>query len=1131
MPRRVAGALHSAFTGRREPTPRETERLRRWVAPSPARYDLIVLANVDWRTRRQRPQQLAAAFAAHGHRVFYIVASRFLSESHRTGYELTEVEPGVWEVVLSGPRHHDPYTAIPAEPFVSAWGRAMSRLGTDLHIEHAAVHVHLPSWTPLAFALRAAHGWRVIYDCMDEWDGFPGIGMDLVLAERELVAGADLVAVTAESLRQKWSSSNPRCLLVRNAADAAWLVEAAGPSDLLVDIVRPVIGFCGAIAEWVDVALLAAVARSRPDWSFVLVGDIFVDDLAGLDTLPNVRITGLRPYEEIPLWIFAFDVAVIPFVINAISASVDPVKFYEYVALGTPVVTTPLPELDHHREHFYVADGPRAFEAGIEAALTEPLERESARASVALGNTWLDRYRVLDTATAELWPLVSIIVPTFGRLDLTRACIDSLLAHTGHPNWELIVVDNASPDGSPAYLRHVEAAEDHVHVVLNRENRGFAAACNQGLDLARGDVLVLLNNDTVVPPGWLTPLVDHLGDPEAGLVGPRSNSVGNEARLDVEYTDMGEMAALADRLRRGHAGESFDIHMLGMFCVAMRRDVYEAVGPLDEGYGIGLFEDDDYAERVRAAGLHILCARDAFVHHVGQGTFEALARSGEYDGLWNRNRARFEARWGPWTAQAGGPPNGHRDECIGRPERPFDAQAVLVRPLLRGAYRVGRAAGRRLAPDHQDEIRARLSPLVARVAPRAALASSYQEARARRERYWGDRRLSGGSRAPRLAAGEMLPPSPRSDALDVVVLPVIDWYFRHQRPQQLAAHLAAAGHRVVYLTTDFERDRPGLPPFRLLEQVRDRVWTARLACPDPHPAIHTDRLDRDRARFLAHALHRLEQDLGLHNVVLVAQHPFWYDVVAASARDLLVYDLIDDHAGFQGAGTWVADVEHDLMEGADLVVATSASLLETKTKAARAVVVPNAAEVDRFRAAASAVVRDPGRRPVVGYVGAIEYWFDTALIEVCARAHPDWDFVLVGGVVGDEALRLETLENVRLLGERPYDRVPGLVAGFDVCLIPFLIVPLTRHTNPVKAYEYLSAGKPVVATALPDLVGMEPHVRIGRDHAEFLVALAAAMKEADDADLVCARTAWAMQHSWKVRAREFERAVFDGLPA
>ena len=85
--------------------------------------------------------------------------------------------------------------------------------------------------------------------------------------------------------------------------------------------------------------------------------------------------------------------------------------------------------------------------------------------------------------------------------------------------------------------------------------------------------------------------------------------------------------------------------MLAMFCVAMRRDVFEKVGPLDEQFAVGMFEDDDYSRRVRAAGFKIICAEDVFVHHFGQASFGELCSNGEYDRVLDSNRKRFEKKW------------------------------------------------------------------------------------------------------------------------------------------------------------------------------------------------------------------------------------------------------------------------------------------------------------------------------------------------------------------------------------------------------------------------------------------------------------------------------------------------------
>ncbi len=282
--------------------------------------------------------------------------------------------------------------------------------------------------------------------------------------------------------------------------------------------------------------------------------------------------------------------------------------------------------------------------------------------------------------------LASVVVPCFNQLEYTRHCVAALARHTRHP-WELVAVDNGSTDGTAAYLAGVaDAGAFPVVVVTNPENRGFPAACNQGLRAARGDHLVLLNNDAVVTDGWLDQLAALAGsDPRIGMTGPVSNYAPPPQLVEgADYPDLDAMHRFAARWRAGHRGKWLTAGKLSGFCLLLKRRVYEAVGGLDEGFGLGFFDDDDLAVRVTRAGFTMAVAYDLFVHHFGSRTFAGAGI--DAGALLAENGARFAAKWGlpggagrrvvlrPWSAGVG-PPAAPADPA----SRPRVSLTMIVR--------------------------------------------------------------------------------------------------------------------------------------------------------------------------------------------------------------------------------------------------------------------------------------------------------------------------------------------------------------------------------------------------------------------------------------------------------------------
>lgn len=236
----------------------------------------------------------------------------------------------------------------------------------------------------------------------------------------------------------------------------------------------------------------------------------------------------------------------------------------------------------------------------------------------------------------------SIIIPTYDRVDLLLQCLDHIDRYTSSPH-EIIVVDNGSTDGTAAAVRR---RQGRVRLAVYPQNLGFARAVNTGLMMAKGNTIVLLNNDVLVTEGWLDQLLACLRQvPGAAAAGPVTNYISGEQQIDVPYVDVADMPAFAAMHNRPDPGKWRETDRLVGFCVAFPRTTLEQVGYFDEGYEIGNFEDDDWVARLRLQGKKMVIAGDTFVHHYGSMTMKGLGSQG-FQEVNDRNHHFFNEKWG-----------------------------------------------------------------------------------------------------------------------------------------------------------------------------------------------------------------------------------------------------------------------------------------------------------------------------------------------------------------------------------------------------------------------------------------------------------------------------------------------------
>jgi exopolysaccharide biosynthesis WecB/TagA/CpsF family protein len=385
--------------------------------------DIICMSSLDWGAHWTSKQQIMHRLA-ETNRVLYVeepvtalaplkVPSRW-SRWKAVAPELRKLQSGLW--VLTPP---------PVSPFGNMYpwiNRANQRLLAgyvnwavrEIGMEQTLLWTYLPGSCDLIDHVRPA---AVVYHCVDEHSAFPGFIRPEVVKryDDELTRRADLVLTSAQNLLLSRKDLNPHIHHIRHAADVRHFATALDPSlpipADIASIPRPRIGVVGVHDERLDTAALEALSAADPAWQIVLVGPVVPGDVdeGHLRSLPNLHFLGGKTVAELPAYLKALDVALIPYKLNELTRNIFPLKLYEYLAAGLPVVAAALPELAPYGDSVSLASERAQYPVLVRGALAaDSAAARAARAAAVAGETWEARVEEMSALVEDMFARVAV---------------------------------------------------------------------------------------------------------------------------------------------------------------------------------------------------------------------------------------------------------------------------------------------------------------------------------------------------------------------------------------------------------------------------------------------------------------------------------------------------------------------------------------------------------------------------------------------------------------------------------------------------------------------------------------------------------------------------------------------------
>jgi GT2 family glycosyltransferase len=607
-------------------------------------FDCFVMLNEQWDDKFLKPSLLIDQLKNIGARIFYVQI--IYSRSKFPEIELKDIDIFLLRIPINN--HLNLSDNLMATDNLISFEKSFFRIKSALNIHSAIMVVESIIWRKLCNCLHNSFGWKLVYNQVEKVHkkSIPFSSIE----EKMIIKNCDLVLVTNKSIIEKQIHINPNMKYfpqnleeIINFQD----VQLCGScSNGRFKILTTGLFFFSFDSK--NFEIFIDVAKAIRNYYFVIIGNSKMANKIQKNLTKNIHMLIEKESQSVNSFLNNFDICILFFNLSDKSDYQNFKCLFEHQFSSEKMNISLLNDQSKFSELFFLDKELKFTEfKKLEEELDEQIfDFPSTLKGVFQDDLICSLREYLKKEIKSIFPKISIIIVTFNNLQLTKLCLESIFKNTAYPNYEICIVDNNSSDGTEGFLNDYRILHKEVKIILNNQNLGFAAANNLGVQHSQGYYVVFLNNDTLVTPGWLHNLSHHLiRNNKAGMVGPVTNAIGNEAKIEIDYSNSDGINYFAARRSVKYFGVEFEIKVLALFCSMISRELFLQLGGLDEQFRIGMFEDDDLAMKIKKENLVLICAEDVFIHHYHGASFKKLDDK-DLHRIFNENKAKFEKKWG-----------------------------------------------------------------------------------------------------------------------------------------------------------------------------------------------------------------------------------------------------------------------------------------------------------------------------------------------------------------------------------------------------------------------------------------------------------------------------------------------------